>query len=517
MELDRFRNQFALGPAPATAPAGGRVVHVADGLCLTAHRDLRVTVERGEHGCLALLGFMLDPRRPEASDGEVLERLLPALCPRTPERALVEEDFGSTWALGGRWALVIVRTGADGESALIHDAAGLRQVFHAVSGGGPTRWCASRASVVARESGCPEDVEARAFADAYAAVEDESWWPGTSTPFVGVEQLLPNHVLPLDGGGPRRYWPRAPLPRTSPRDAVGSLAELLDGTMRAAAHRSELVLGLTAGWDSRLALAASRGVRERLSCVTVRQASMDDDHDDLVVSARLSARLGVAHRVVDAASARGDAAERFVDDFLGNADHSHVKWAADVAALASAFPERPLAVSGGFAEAARNFYGTMADAGEGGVDAAFLLRACHMPAHPFALRHVSRWLDGVPTDLGYSVLDLFYWELRTGNWLAMCQGEFDPAWGDILTPYGNRELMTRFLGVDKRYRKGPWFLLHRRLVTALWPELMEEPINPSEIPAAGAPRARAWLKALASFLAPDPLKRALARSREPSR
>ena len=348
-------------------------------------------------------------------------------------------------------------------------------------------------------------------------MEDEFWWPGTSSPHVGVEQLLPNHVLPLGGGEPRRYWPREPLPRASPRQALATLPALLDGTMRAAAHRGELVLGLTAGWDSRLVLAASRGVRERLSCVTVKQASMDDDHDDLVVSARLSARLGVPHRVVDAASPEGGAGERFVDDFLGNADHPHVKWAADVAALASAFPGRPLAVSGGFAEAARNFYGTMADVGEGGVDAAFLLRACCMPAHPFALRHVRRWLDGVPTDLGYSVLDLFYWELRTGNWLAMCQGEFDPAWGDIVTPYNNRELMTRFLSVDKRYRKGPWFLLHRRLVNELWPELMEEPINPSEMPAAGVPRARSWLKAFASFLTPDPLKRALARSREPHR
>ena len=514
MAFDRFRNQFVLGPAPASTLPDGRIVSVSEHLCLTVHRDLNVTVVQGEHGRLALVGFVLDPRRPDASDEDILETLMPALCPPDPATPLLEDDFSPVRALGGRWALVIERTASAREAAVIHDAAGLRQVFHSSGttdeADAPT-WCASRAGLIARELGRPEDDDARDFAETYAALEDEFWWPGTSSPFVGIARLLPNHVLPLDGARPRRFWPRAPLASSTPEEALEVLPGLLDGTLRAAAKRFDLVLGMTAGWDSRLALAASRSVTDRVRGVTVRQAGMEDDDMDLVVSAELLGKVGVAHRVVESSSVEGEDREALVEDFLANTDYPHEKWAGDVIALADAFPERPLAVSGGFAEAARNFYGTESDAGEGPIDAAYLLRACYMPAHPFAVRHVEAWLAGVPTDLGYSVLDLFYWELRTGSWLAMCQGEFDPAWGDIVSPYDNRELMMHFLEVDKRYRKGPWYLLHRRLIDRLWPGLMDVPINPSDAPTGWLQRGRSWLKAFASFHASDSLKEKLKR------
>ena len=507
-ELDRRRGQFVVGPAHVDGIPGARRVTLGGSLCLTAHPDLGVTMREHAHGALTLIGFALDPRRPEAGDGEILDALLPSLCPPAPARPLGEESFAETWSLGGRWVLIVDRLASSGETALVHDAAGLRQVFHTRERRGDPPapvWCASQPGLIAAELGFAEDEQARDFIERYAAREAESWWPGTASPFAEIAHLLPNHVLPLDTGRPVRFWPARALAPLAPDEALGPLSAMLRGTMRAAAERFDLVLGMTAGWDSRVALAASREVAGRLRFMTVRQSGMDEGHVDLVVSRRLLEGAGLAHRTVDASGAADAPGTAFLEAFLGNVDRPHRKWAGDVAAISRAFPERPVAVSGGFAEAARNFYGVPSDVADG-VDPAHLLAVSFMPAHPFAERHQREWLAGLPRDLGYSVLDLFYWEQRSGNWLAMCQAEFDPAWGDIFTPYNNRELMALFLAVHERYRKGPWFLLHRRLVETLWPALLETPINPPEHPPGSARRALAWLRAFASFHVPEAVK-----------
>jgi hypothetical protein len=35
----------------------------------------------------------------------------------------------------------------------------------------------------------------------------------------------------------------------------------------------------------------------------------------------------------------------------------------------------------------------------------------------------------------FTMRDMLYWEQRAGNWLSMCQAEFDLAWKETFTPY----------------------------------------------------------------------------------
>jgi len=77
-----------------------------------------------------------------------------------------------------------------------------------------------------------------------------------------------------------------------------------------------------------------------------------------------------------------------------------------------------------------------------------------------------------------NLLDLFEWDLGSGNWLAMTQLEFDIAWKDIITPYNCRAIMTLMLSVEERYRKGPENTLFLETIRNLWPEVLSEPVNP---------------------------------------
>jgi hypothetical protein len=52
------------------------------------------------------------------------------------------------------------------------------------------------------------------------------------------------------------------------------------------------------------------------------------------------------------------------------------------------------------------------------------------------------------------------------------------AWREIITPYNCRDVLTTFLSVDERHRRAPDYALFRQLIERLWPDVLQEPINP---------------------------------------
>jgi hypothetical protein len=95
----------------------------------------------------------------------------------------------------------------------------------------------------------------------------------------------------------------------------------------------------------------------------------------------------------------------------------------------------------------------------------------------FAAGHYADWLARRSEASDLHILDLFYWENRSA-WMSMTNLEFDTAWRDIITPYNCRELLTVILSVDEKHREGPDYHLYRLAIRRLWPELLDEPVNP---------------------------------------
>src|SRR5690606_18866519 len=111
--------QFLLGPEHVELPAGWISQRLSNGAWLGTHPELPVHRAVAAEGELVLIGFVLDPREPEATDTQILERLL-------KEARSLPHLLRATGGLGGRWALVA--TTDDGEHVFT-DALGLRQVF----------------------------------------------------------------------------------------------------------------------------------------------------------------------------------------------------------------------------------------------------------------------------------------------------------------------------------------------------------------------------------------------------
>lgn len=461
-----WRGQFVLGPSRADQLQGWTSYAAAGGLWLTAHPELPVTTLFQDIRALTLIGFILDPGDPSADDAVILTKLF-ASC------ASIGKLAAATAGLGGRWAMVAA---CDDGLYLFTDALGLRQALHTLPTAASGLWVVSQAGLAIDVLGGTLDEQAVQFMDSDAfRAHAEYRWPGTSTPAHGLRHLLPNHFLDLHTGKVTRYWPDAALATLSVEEAVPYIATLVTGMMLAAARRFELALALTAGIDSRLVLAAARPIADRISYVTVRQAKMADGCDDLRVPARLLAKLGLRHEIVPAA---GSASADFSWAFKRSVFLAHDHYAADAEAILAWFDRRKVAVTGSGAEIGRcSFRQSLPFSALRRITAADLAGLQRLN-HPYAIRFFEEWLADVGECTYVKLPDLFEWEQGHGNWLAMTQLEFDIAWRDIFTPYNCRALLTAFLGVNERFRRGPDYTFFKLAIRRLWAEVLCEPINP---------------------------------------
>lgn len=461
-----FINQYLLGPAFAEhLPTAWRRVAISDRLKLTAHPELSVTQVRDGDRVLTLIGHMLDPLAPESSNADIVQRLLPL---RT--RA---ELLAATAGYGGRWLLIAA---IGNESFLFHDALGLRQVFYTDPAQTRDVWVMSQPGIARGVLPLTPDVQALAYSDTQTfRCTFEYRWPGAASPFKELRRLLPNHWLDLGSGRHHRYWPIAPIERIDVDSAVERLLVLLPGLMRAAVARFDVALGVTAGVDSRIVLAAARGAIERVRLMSLRQGRQPDNHPDIEIPARLLGRLGLAHDIVRAPASMSPA---FALHFKSNVHQAHDHYGHDAEALVSRYGRTYAAVTGSGAEIARcPFRGKMPYVDPAHLTPETLAWLEYGSLHPFLVAHFADWLRGARQP-HVPLLDLFEWEHSYGSWAAMVQLEFDVAWREIFTPYNCRAVLGTMLGVPERYRASRNSQLCHAFIARAWPELLSEPINP---------------------------------------
>jgi hypothetical protein len=454
-----FRRQFVLGPHFADEFSSWQRIIIDGGLRLTAHPDLDVCRVANRDKAITLLGYILDPARPSASNLDIVTELL--------DRLHTGDDFFEhTARFGGRWVLVV----NDGVRTIgFADAAGLRQVAYTAGSAPGQLWCASQPGLLAEVVDLPLDSEAVAFLQTGRLV----WPPGDATPYGGIKALLPNHYLDLRTGRPCRYWPNADLPAMPLREAIRKSSEILRGLMEGVQHRSDLMLALTAGWDSRLTLAASRSMTREIFHFTAVFSDTAVGDPDVTVPARLLLKLGRKHEILDC---RNDVDDEFAKIYRRNVIMAHEEYCPVAQALLDQTPSEGVCIRGDVAEIAKCYYRLGASNGEE-VTAHELCVVVGLPRHPFLMKEFERWLSGA-RGRSYNVplLDLFYWEQEASRLHAMIEAECDIA-RESFAPLNCRSLLTTMLSVPERYRQEPTFDLFRALIKRLWPEALMEPIN----------------------------------------
>jgi hypothetical protein len=458
-----YRRQFLLGPRPLEGLDGWPRRRVG-ALHLATHPDLGVHEARSDGGdaSLVLLGYALDPDRPEAGDREVLEGWL-------ARWSAGDDPFEIVHGAAGRFVLLAQRPGA---RWLLHDAMGFRTVVHATGDDGP--WCASDTPILAAQLGLrASERRRRLWID--ATRRSVVWFPLRETLHDELRALLPNHVLDLDTGVQRRFWPVRAIEPDEPDAAADAAAERLRRIVEAGARRFPLALALTAGIDSRMVLAALRDRREELFAFSFDRHGRGD-RDDVRIPAEMLARFGLRHHRLPC-DAPDDPEQRAWFE-ASHAAPSETRWT-EARDLARHLPPGSVRVSGHASETARAFYRPRVDTS---------LRRLMRRNHPGSVRAAKRagaaWYDearALAERTGYAVRDLYYWESRMGRWAAATQSQYDFA-AETFAPFACRGLLEPLLAVDECHRRGrEGSALSLAIVERLWPELAEYPVNPREV------------------------------------
>lgn len=459
-----FRNQYVVSSRqfdPRTLELS--VYRVAD-LYIMSHAQAHVSLASVDGAQVAVIGEILDPFRPEATNQDIARQLA--------RLGTSNAVFARVSELTGRFVCIYI---SEHERIALSDAVALRQIYSfegedGVVFGSSPKLLLTLLGLDPKTS--PEKLEILRGSRFRAR---ENAWLGDGGEDDRLAKVLPNHYLDLATSTIRRI-PRLSLEIPSDEEEILVLAgEILVGGYEALSRRFRLLQPLTAGLDSRVLLAASRNLTERVDYYVFDRSS--GNHADVTVPTALARRLGLEFRAITPEPLRSDFKEAFEAEHLyprllpKTEDIQH-HWLRN--------RERNVVnVSTIGSEVTRGFYGF---SGMRTRPEMLTLLSGYTRRDRYFVDEISHWLDGARATSeaeGVPVLDLFYWEQRLGNWAALYPFEQDIAIEEV-SVFDNRLLLLALLRGKWTRRAPPEYPMFRNLVKQLWPEALDFPINPGE-------------------------------------
>lgn len=456
-----YRRQFMIGSRYLDkddwihVPLDGR-------LFLSVHPDLSITESIKPNSQLILLGYLIDPEHPDWTNEDILYDLHQQCS--TFEQLLQGMDH-----CGGRW-IILYRD--EKQLKLFHDACGMRQVFYTVQPDGV--WCASQASTLAAQLGIEWDdhEDLQFFLRSQEYKRSENFWPGDGSPYRGIKHLTPNHYLDLHSGKTVRFWPVSCLQPIAKREAVQQASSMLIGSMKAIANRSEVMLPVTAGWDSRILLAASRHVSSQVYYYISLHPELKKDSTDVTIPSKLLERLGLPFHVLPSI-------EQLDGSFVSlNKQNTQMRDLAKTSIIYQHFlhSQGKVNITGNHSEIAREAYYDYHPKRE--LTGTFLAKQSRLGKYSYVIDSFELWskeIKQAKEKWGIHPLTLFEWEQISGNWGAIYVSEQDIAI-DEFSPFNNRKLLITVLSVKHSYGLRNEF--YREMIREMWPETLQLPINP---------------------------------------
>jgi hypothetical protein len=384
---------------------------------------LEVHEHRDGGTALLLLGFAVDPLGGIRDCGRILEMLHTRLYQSTD----AFYDYLDT--LSGRFALLILTPTS---RVALHDASGNRSLFYHFSDYDFV--LTSHSQLAAEILGLETPPDRRAFMDdpAFQTAQLRRL-PGDQSPFSGLHTLTPNMLLDIDRRRVRRFFPRRPMqPRRITTDLIEEISSYLTSLMRLLAERQPLTLALTAGIDSRLAMAALKGLTDSMTFFTFHKEGSPITREDVKLATQIAQHHGLEHYPFKA-SIRDmtDEQKDFLGVFLRTSAHARPRVRAIVAHhMRSMLPANALHLKCSISEVMRAFYRK---------EYAFLPTHVSIPTlcdfygiqpkADYTRRSMASFVRKVrlevPVRLGYDVCAMFHWEQAMGMWQSLQTQDFD--------------------------------------------------------------------------------------------
>ncbi len=466
MKRYEFRRQFIVGTDFFGSEDYWYHILIKHNVRLSVHRDLPVHEAQKDGKKIILIGYILDPFNTDYTNSDIVKHLL-------NQSGSFSEVIENTYGLSGRWLLIFTQ---NNEIKLFHDPFGIRQIYYAEHNG--ELWCGSQPSILADNLNLKPEENNKDLEDfIYSPVFEskEGFWIGNKSRFQSIKHLLPNHYLDYVTNSVHRYWVNEEQ-NLSLHKASKLAGEILRGSLIAANKQFNLMMPITAGWDSRVLLSASKDIKDDVFYYISTKNILNSEDDDIKIPKRIFERLGLEFNVLDELEEPDEDFLQILRKNVNNARNSPKTLTLYEFYLNH---QDKMNVNGLGGEIARCYYNYE----EEEPTAEFLAKITGYPSSNYAISEIEEWLHEVRSFFGASsinIFDLYYWEQRIGNWGAMDQAEKDIAIREFC-PFNNRKLLMILLSVDRKYRTLPNFRLFRNIIHYLWRDLLKEPFNPISI------------------------------------
>lgn len=434
-----------------------------------AHPDIELTIAKiGKDDLkLALIGYMLDPSHPDWSNVEILNAMQDSVNS-------IDDISKYLYSISGRFVLVV---NSSVDTFIFHDPCGLRTAYYAKHKG--KIHVASQPllfkDIIPLKKGDKFNIYQKSE---YKKNNKEHWIPSGYSLYDDIYHLVPNHYLQFSTFKQERYWPKKKLQNVQLNDAVHDVSELLKKLMEAANHRFDLALPLTAGWDSRILLSASKDIMSTLFLYTLQYRDLQLDSKDIRIPKEILDSLDYKHHIIDC---RKEPNLEFTDIYEKNVSMAHNEdWGKIAYGMFETYPSERVCIKGNAVEIGR--LSSLSLPKIQSVDEIIDYRVPGWKTVPFIKNQLSSWyIDAgvVATECEIDLHSLFYWEHRMGSWQAQSQIEWDIV-QEVFTPFNHRALLEITLGVSPKFRSAPKYVLYQKIAETLWSEVMDYPINPPE-------------------------------------
>ncbi len=457
-----YKNQYFITNTPLNNPHGLRISTFND-LNVYSHPSLNIT--KANHGAVEvlILGYILDPLKPKRTDEEVALDLVEP--PNTKESILKK-----TQLLSGRFVLIFKN---DVDFILLGDTLSLRKVYYGFIGEDTILTSSIKMFLDLYGNELQISYLKEQYINTREFKKDDSKWFGHESLDDRLNNLLPNHFLDIA----KQKVQRRPIYHEliNEKDTLEYAAEVLKGSIQAINRRFHVLQALTAGWDSRVLLAASKEIKDDILYFIFDQSSPNERHPDIWVPRNLSAKLGFNFLAIKPG--------RLKEEFLSKYRREHVypkvqKNTKEIQHLFYNYSNlNAIRICGFGGEIVRCRLGYT----DRQIDVHMLRYfSGYSGKSEYVNQAIDSWLDDARE---YSrinnipLLDLFFWEQITGNWGTLYSFEQDIAIEEFC-PYLNSNLLLSIMKIDPSKRSFMKSSFLRDLIEFLWAEVLSEPINP---------------------------------------
>jgi hypothetical protein len=468
MQLDFkfFQNQFLIATRSICQLTNWNQILIGQ-YFFYLHPTLKTAFAKNSKSQLVIIGDTFNPHHPTKSNQEIAYELNNKY---EFFKTLVKSE--DVFSLGGTY-LIFHYCEKDNSLSVLGDTSMQRELYYLKQGNktialGATDKLISKFFPV-KEKENPlfkEFYKSDAFKKRKAFILDD-------TNYECLYRLKPNFYLNINTGENVRFFPCEKIKPTSLTEASQKSSKIIANFIKAANHRYKVMIPVSAGWDSRLLLAASRSLKNEIVYYVLQTHIKGSRHFDIKTPRKLMAKLNLPIEIIDYSKNINSQEIEIVKNSISFYREKNLEYIINYF-----YKKHPgkLTLNGNISEIVRLEFDEVFNLTPKKI--AFIQK---YPSLKYVENEYEKWYKknkSLFLKMGYRTLDMLYWEENCANWVAKSKTEFRAYGIEVFSPFNSRELILTLYGLPKKYRRKQNPVVYKKMIEILWPEVLQIPVNP---------------------------------------